>query len=114
MRQYLLSICYPADSTVPPPDKLEQIARDIAALRREMQAAGIWVFSGGLAPPSGAAVLRQAEGGVVVTDGPFIETKEAIGGITIIRVPDLETALVWARKTALATTTPIEVRPFLG
>lgn len=113
MKQYLLSVCYPAGATAPSPEALEKIGQDVAALRREMQAAGVWVFSGGLDPSSTARVLRHRNGEAVVTDGPFIESKELIGGITIIRVPDLESALMWARKASLATTTPIEVRPFL-
>jgi hypothetical protein len=87
--------------------------RDVTALREEMKAAGVWVFSGGLHPPTSANVLRHKNGRVVVTDGPFIESKELIGGITIVKVPDLDAALVWARKAAAATTTPIEVRPFM-
>jgi hypothetical protein len=113
MKQYLLSVCYPAGATPPPPDKLAKIMRDVAAVRREMQAAGVWVFSGGLQQPGTAAVLRDENGKAIVTDGPFIETKEQIGGITILRAPDLETALEWARKTAQAITTPVEVRPFV-
>lgn len=113
VKQYLLSVCYPAGGTVPSPEKLENIQRDVAALRREMRTAGVWVFSGGLHPSSAATVLRHQQGQLIVTDGPFIETKEMIGGITIIRVPDLDAALTWARKASLATTTPIEVRPFL-
>ena len=113
MKQYLLSVCYPAGATPPPPEKLEKIVREVAALRREMQAAGAWVFGGGLHPPSAATVLRHRNGETIVTDGPFIETKEVIGGITILKVPDLDTALGWARKAAQATTTPVEVRPFI-
>jgi hypothetical protein len=112
MKQYLLSVCYPADATPPPSDKLEKIMRDVAALRREMQAAGVWVFGGGLRPANTAAVLRHRNGETIVTDGPFIETKEMIGGITILKAPDLDAALGWARKTAHATTTPVEVRAF--
>jgi hypothetical protein len=113
MKQYLLSVCYPAGATPPPPDRLAKIMRDVAAVRREMQAAGVWVFSGGLQQPDAATVLRHENGKPIVTDGPFIETKEQIGGITILRAPDLETALEWAGKTARAITTPIEVRPFV-
>lgn len=113
MKQYLLSVCYPAGATPPSPDKLERIARDVAALRREMQAAGAWVCGGGLHPPNTAAVIRNRDGKTIVTDGPFIETKEIIGGITILRVPDLDAALGWALKTAQATTTPVEVRAFI-
>ena len=113
MKQYLLSVCYPAGGTPPPPDELAKIMRDVAAVRREMQAAGAWVFSGGLQSPNTATVLREEHGKAITTDGPFIETKEQIGGITILRAPDLQTALEWARKMSQATTTPIEVRPFV-
>jgi hypothetical protein len=114
VKQYLLSVCYPAGGTAPPPEALKKIMRDVTALREEMKAAGVWVFGGALHPPASATVLRhQNDGRVVVTDGPFIESKELIGGITIVKVPDLDAALVWARKAAAATTTPIEVRPFV-
>jgi hypothetical protein len=113
MKQYLLSICYPAGGTQPPPEALQRIMRDVLALQKEMQAAGIWVFSGGLSPATSATVLRQQGGDVVMTDGPFIESKEQIGGITILKAPDLDAALAWGRKLAHATTTSIEVRPFM-
>jgi hypothetical protein len=113
MKQYLLSVCYPAGGSQPPPDVLQKIMRDVTALQKEMQSAGVWVFSGGLHPANTATVLRHQSGDVVVTDGPFIESKEQIGGITILRAPDLDAALAWGRKLARATTTPIEVRPFM-
>jgi hypothetical protein len=112
VKQYLLSICYPADSQPPPPEALQKIMRDVYAIQKEMQAAGVWVFSGGLHPGNTATVLRQQSGQVVMTDGPFIESKEQIGGITILRVGDLDAALGWGRKLAQAIGTPIEVRPF--
>ena len=112
MKQYLLSVCYPAGGQQPPPDVLQRIMRDVHAIQGEMQAAGVWVFSGGLHPANTATVLRHQGGDVVTTDGPFIESKEQIGGITILKAPDLDAALGWARKLARATTTPIEVRPF--
>jgi hypothetical protein len=113
MKQYLLSVCYPADGSQPSPAALNKIMSDVIALQREMQSAGVWVFSGGLHAPNSATVLRHQNGDIVLTDGPFIESKEQIGGITIVRVPDLDVALLWARKLASATTTPIEVRPFM-
>jgi hypothetical protein len=113
MKQYLLSVCYPAGSTQPTPDALKRIMSDVTVVRGEMQAAGVWVFSGGLHPSSSATVLRQQSGEIVTTDGPFVESKEQIGGITILKLPDLDAALAWARKLARATTTPIEVRPFM-
>jgi hypothetical protein len=113
MKQYLLSVCYPAGASQPPPAALKKIMSDVMTLRGEMQSAGVWVFSGGLHASNSATVLRHQDGDVVLTDGPFIESKEQIGGITILRVPDLDAALAWARKLARATTTPIEVRPFM-
>jgi hypothetical protein len=113
MKQYLLSVCYPATGSQPPPAELNKILSDVIAWQREMQSAGVWVFSGGLHASNSATVLRHQNGDVVLTDGPFIESKEQIGGITIVRAPDLDAALLWARKLARATTTPIEVRPFM-
>src|ERR1700693_5566638 len=113
MKQYLLSVCYPVGVSQPPPAALNKIMSDVVALRREMQSAGVWGFSGGLHASSSATVLRDQNGEIVLTDGPFIESKEQIGGITIVQVPDLDAALFWARKAARATTTAIEVRPFM-
>jgi hypothetical protein len=113
MKQYLLSVCYPAGSSQPAPAALDKIMADVTALQREMQSAGVWVFGGGLHAPSSATVLRHHSGDIVLTDGPFIESKEQIGGITIVRVPDLDAALSWGRKLGRATTTPIEIRPFV-
>ena len=113
MKQYLLSVCYPAGGTQPPPDVLQRIMRDVHAIQSEMQSAGAWVFSGGLHPANSATVLRQQSGDIVTTDGPFIESKEQIGGITILKAADLDAALGWGRKLARAIGVPIEVRPFM-
>jgi hypothetical protein len=113
MKQYLLSVCYPAGSTQPPPDALQRIMRDVNAVHAEMQAAGAWAFGGGLAPPDSATVLRHQGGEIVLTDGPFIESKEQIGGFSVIKAADLDAALGWGRKLARAIGTPIEVRPFM-
>jgi hypothetical protein len=113
MKQYLLSVCYPAGGKQPPPDALQKIMREVRLVQQEMQAAGVWMFSGGLAPPDSATVLRHQGGEVITTDGPFIESKEQIGGITILKAPDLDAALGWGRKLAHAIGTPIEVRPFM-
>jgi hypothetical protein len=86
--------------------------RDLTALNQELRDAGAWVFAGGLHPPSTATVLRATDGEVLMTDGPFAEAKEQIGGFTIIEAPDLDAALEWGRKLTLATTLPVEVRPF--
>jgi hypothetical protein len=113
MKQYLLSI-YQPDGDLPPPAILEQVMRDVGALNEELKAAGAWVFAAGLHASSTATVLRLRDGDVLLTDGPFAEGKEHIGGICIVTAPDLDAALAWGRKLAQATTLPIEVRPFRG
>lgn len=111
MQQYLLSI-YQPDGPVPPPEVLDKVMRDVDALIQEIKAAGAWVFNGGLYPPSTATVVRLRDDQVLTTDGPFAEGKEHIGGFIVIKAPDLDAALEWARKAARAVTLPIEVRPF--
>ena len=113
MKQYLLSI-YQPDGDPPPAPFLDKVMRDVGAVRKEMQAAGAWVFAGGLHPASTATVVRLQNGDVLTTDGPFTEGKEHIGGFTIVKAPDLDAALEWGRKLARATTLPVEVRPFRG
>jgi hypothetical protein len=112
MKQYLLSI-YQPDGDPPPPEILEPIMKDIEAVNAEMRAVGAWVFTGGLHPPDTATVLRADGGDVLVTDGPFAEGKEHIGGFWIIRAPDLDAALDWARKATSACKLPVEVRPMV-
>jgi len=111
MKQYMLSVCYPAGAPVPPPAALASIRANVAALRREMQDAGVWVFAAALQPPETATVVRLEDGNVLVTDGPFVESKELIGGICVIRAAHLDEALTWGERLSRATTTPIEVRP---
>ncbi|MER7663311.1 MULTISPECIES: YciI family protein [unclassified Streptomyces] len=110
MKQYLLSI-YQPDGEPPGPEVLEPIMRDLEAVNAEMREAGAWVFSGGLYPPSTATVVRLKDDDLLVTDGPYVEGKEHIGGFTVIQAPDLDAALEWGRKLARAITLPIEVRP---
>lgn len=113
MQQYLLSI-YQPDGDPPPPEVLEPIMRDVEAVNAELRAAGAWVFAGGLHPPGTATVVRPKDGDVLLTDGPYLEGKEHIGGFTVIAAPDLDAALEWGRKLARAITLPIEVRPLQG
>ena len=113
MKQYLLSI-YQPEGDPPPPEILEPVMRELDVLNREIKAAGAWVFSAGLHPPSTATVLRLQDVEMLMTDGPFAEGKEHIGGFWIIKAPDLDAALAWGRKVARVITLPIEVRPFQG
>ncbi|WP_020579695.1 YciI family protein [Actinopolymorpha alba] len=110
MPQYLLSI-YQPDGEPPPPEILDPIMRDLEAVNAELRAAGAWVFSGGLHPPSTATVVHLKDNEVLTTDGPYLEGKEHIGGFTVIEAADLDAALEWGRKVARAITLPIEVRP---
>ena len=109
MKRYLLSVYQPDGPA--PPELLETVMLDLAEFNRELRSAGAWVFTAGLHPPSTATVLRLDRGDVVLTDGPYVEGKEHLGGFTIVAAPDLDAALVWGAKLARATTLPVEVRP---
>jgi hypothetical protein len=111
MKNYLLSIYQPV-GPIPPPEVLGPIMADVAAVNEEMRTAGAWVFDGGLFPPDTATVVRVSDGEVGMTDGPYVEGKEHLGGFAIVRAADLDAALEWGRKLAAATRLPIEVRPF--
>jgi hypothetical protein len=111
MPQYLLAMYQPTGATLPP-EQLEPIMRDIGVVNDELRAAGAWVFAGGLHDPSASTVVRAKDDDVLMTDGPFAESKEHLGGFTVVDAPDLDAALRWAGKIARASTLPIEVRPF--
>ena len=111
MTQYLLSV-YQPDGPTPAPEVLEKISRDLDGLNQELRDRGSWVFAGGLFPPGTSTVVRISDGDVLLTDGPFTEGKEHLGGFTVITASDLDSALRWAGKLARATTLPVEVRPF--
>ena len=108
---YLLSM-YQPDGPIPPPETLARVMAEINVMNQELKAGGNWVFAGGLHSPSSATVVRVKDGEVLMTDGPFTEGKEHIGGFTIIKAPDLDVALDYGRRLAEMTTLPIEVRPF--
>jgi hypothetical protein len=114
MKHYLLAMHQPVGDP-PPPEVLEPIMRDLAAVQEDMKAAGAWVFGGGLHGPEASTVVRLHDGEVLTTDGPYAEGKEHLGGFVIIRAPDLDAALGWARKQAEALRLlAVEVRPFQG
>jgi hypothetical protein len=114
MPQYLLTVVEPTGEGQPEPEALAQIIEDVTAVDQEMRTVGVWVFAGGLYPPDSATLLRPKGDDVLMTDGPFTEGKEHVGGFSIVEVPDLDAALDWGTKLARATTLPIEVRPFQG
>ena len=110
MRTYLLNLVQP-DGDPPPPEVLDPIMADLTALAEEMKAAEVWVFDAGLHPPSTATVVQATGDGIMITDGPYLEGTEHVGGFTIIRAADLDAALVWAERFARILHLPIEVRP---
>ena len=110
MKQYLLSV-YQPDTARPSPEVLGPIMEKVGKWRGELQAAGAWVFGGGLEAASTATVLRASGGDVIMTDGPFTEGKEHLGGISVIWAADLDEALNWGRQFAEITGLPLEVRP---
>jgi hypothetical protein len=112
MPQYLVAIHHP--DNYDPSAEGEEMMRDIHALNREMEAAGARFFAGGLTPPSNARSLRkQPDGKVLITDGPYLEAKEHVGGFWILTAGNLDEALEWGRKAVIACRAPVEVRPFI-
>jgi hypothetical protein len=112
MTRYLVAVHHPDDYD-PSIAEDEAMSRDIDALNGEMKAAGVRLFVGGMHPASSARSLRaQPDGKVLVTDGPYLETKEHMGGFWVLEAADLDEALEWGRKAAVACRAPIEVRPF--
>ena len=110
MPQFFVSIFLPEDFD--PSTQTEADAEAIHALNREMDAAGVTRFAGGLYPPATAKSLRyQPDGKVSITDGPYTETKEFMAGFSVIEAADLDEALEWARKGSVACKASGEVRP---
>ena len=112
MKQYLLSVHYVEGQEPPTPDVVEHMYKDVDAFNKELQASGAWVFAGGLQTPDIATVVRHQAGQVLVTDGPFPESKEQLGGIWVLKADDLDAALALAERASAACRGPVEVRPF--
>ncbi|HVR79652.1 MAG TPA: YciI family protein [Acidimicrobiia bacterium] len=112
MKQYLMSVYDTEGENTLTDDEIQQIYADVDAFNQEVRDADAWVFAGGLHPASTATVVNVDRGEVLVTDGPFAESKEHIGGFWVIKAPDLDAALQWAAKGAAACRGAVEVRPF--
>jgi hypothetical protein len=112
MTMYLVAIHHPDDYN-PAAVEDEAMIRGIHALNEEMIAAGVRLFAGGLYPAARARSLRVQPGGkVLVTDGPYLETKEHVGGFWLLECAGLDEALDWGRKAVAACRAPVEVREF--
>jgi hypothetical protein len=111
MTQYLVAIHHPDDYD--PSTEDEAMHRDIDVLNDEMKAAGARIFVGGLGPARSAKSLRAlSDGRILITDGPYLETKEHVGGFWVLEAAHLDEALAWGRKAAIACRAPVEVRAF--
>ncbi len=112
MPQYLLSV-HMVDGQEPPSDEAVQKAyADVDIFNAKLQEQGAWVFAGGLHPADTATVVSATGGDVLITDGPFAEAKEQLGGFWVVQAPDLDAALRWAAEGSAACGAPVEVRPF--
>jgi hypothetical protein len=112
MTQYLLSVYHAGHGPDLPPDEMRQSFADVGALNEKLMDAGAFVFAGGLVPAESATSVRQSGQDILVTDGPYLETKEHVGGFWVISAADLDEALRWAREATVACRLPVEVRPF--
>ena len=112
MPQYMVAVYHPDDYD--PSVETEATIEAIHALNRELIAAGARKFACGISPAANAKTVRKrTDGTVLVTDGPYTETKEHMGGFWILEAADLDEALAWAKKAAIACDVPGEVRELL-
>lgn len=115
MAQYLLSVWHDDDYDLDfSTEEARRTVAQVNALNAELEASGAWVFAAGLHPASSATTLRSADAEVSMTDGPYAESKEQMGGFWVIEAADLDGALAWGRKATLACEAPVEVRPLQG
>ncbi|WP_432478050.1 YciI family protein [Nocardioides sp. GXQ0305] len=112
MTQYMLSVNHVEGEPMPGGEDVQRVFDDVDRFNDELQEAGAWVFGGGLMPRETSTTVDNSGGRAVVTDGPFAETKEWLGGFWVIEAPDLDAALAWAHKGSAACQGPVEVRPF--
>jgi hypothetical protein len=113
MTQYLISVWHDDEYEVDfSGGDIQRVAGQVDAFNKELEAAGAWVFGGGLQPASSATVLRATTDDVSMTDGPYAESKEQMGGFWVIEAADFDGALEWARKATVACEGPVELRPF--
>ncbi len=114
MTQYMFSVIHPESGPDLSESQMEESGRQVDAFNEELLANGVWVFAGGLEPPSSATVVNATGADVLVTDGPYAETKEQLGGFWVLEAPDLDAALDLAKRASAACMAAVEVRPFHG
>ena len=114
MTQYMLSVWHVGEYELPDPVVHQRMIAQVDQFNTKVMETGAWVFGGGLNPPSSATVVHATDGSVSMTDGPFAESKEQIGGFWVLEAADLDAALEWAKQASAACEAPVEVRPFQG
>lgn len=112
MTQYMLSVQTDETAEMPPEDDIQVIYKKVDVFNQKLMERGAWVFGGGLHPSDTATVVDATGGEVLITDGPFVEAKEQVGGFWVIKADDLDAALSWATEASAACGGKIEVRPF--
>ena len=112
MTQYLLAVHHAEGDAYTSDEEMQQAFADTDAFNQKIISEGSWVFGGGLTAPSDATVVDATKGEALVTDGPFAETKEQLGGFWVVEAPDLDAALEIAKRGSAACRQPVEVRPF--
>jgi hypothetical protein len=115
MTQYLISVIHDADgpdwASGATPEQVQEVFAAVGTFNEGLQSSGSWVFAGGLEPPTTATVVDATGSEVLITDGPFVETKEQLGGFWVVEAPDLDAALEIARQGSVACRNAVEVRP---
>ena len=114
MTLYLMSVIHDWDDMSLSEEEMQASYQQTAAFNTEVKESGAWVFAGGLMPPSTATVVDGRHGQSIITDGPYVEVKEQLGGFWVVEASDLDEALDLARRASAACLHPVEVRPFQG
>jgi hypothetical protein len=115
MTQYLLAVHnVEGQDNYPSDEAMQQAFAAVDKFNTKLQEQGVWVFAGGLEPADTATVVDGRGAEVLVTDGPFAEAKEQLGGFWVVEVPDLDAALALAAEGSAACQQAVEVRPFQG
>jgi hypothetical protein len=112
MAEYLLSVHHASDEEFPSMEEMQPVFEAVDRFNKKLQDEGAWVFAGGLMPIDQATTVDNSGDKPIVTDGPYAESKEYLGGFWVIEAPDLDAALQWAKEGSKACAGKVEVRPF--
>ena len=114
MAEYLLSVHHDYDTEFPSLEEMQPVFEAVDRFNQKVRDAGAWVFAGGLTPAQQATTVDNTGDTPIVSDGPYAESKEYLGGFWVIQAADLDEALQWAKEGSAACQGKVEVRPFQG